>query len=96
MKSNTRTHWVLLVFRLIRFLTDDFEYGNGNSDPCRPAHMFLLSYLAMKRDKRHWRAVPQSHSTVFRDTAASSSKVQGGTVAGRERNSCRLGKDDGV
>ena len=33
---------------------------------------------------------------VFRDTAASSSKVQGGTVAGRERNSCRLGKDDGV
>ena len=65
MKRNTRTHRVLLVFRLIRFLTDDFEYGNGNSDPCRPAHMFLLSYLAMKRDKRHWRAVPQSHSTCF-------------------------------
>ena len=96
MKRNTRTHRVLLVFRLIRFLTDDFEYGNGNSDPCRPVHMFLLFYLVMKRDKRHWRAVPQSHSTVFRDTAASSSKVQGGTVAGRERNSCRLGKDDGV
>ena len=80
MKRNTRTHRVLLVFRLIRFLTDDFEYGNGNSDPCRPVHMFLLFYLVMKRDKRHWRAVPQSHSTVFRDTAASSSEAPIGTV----------------
>ena len=62
---NTRTHRVLLVFRLIRFLTDDFKYGNGNSDPRRPAHIFLLSYLVMKRDKRHWRAVPQSHSICF-------------------------------
>ena len=65
MKRNTRTHRVLLVFRLIRFLTDDFEYGNGNSDPCRPVHMFLLFYLVMKRDKRYWRAVPQSHSICF-------------------------------
>lgn len=30
-----------------------------------PRLISFPSYLAMKRDKRHWRAVPQSHSTCF-------------------------------
>ena len=63
---NTRTHRVLLVFRLIRHLTDDFKSGNGNTNPRRSDHMFLLSYhLVMKRDKRHEWTVPSSHSTRF-------------------------------
>ena len=46
MKRNTRTHRVLLIFRLIRFLTDDFKYGNGNSDPRRPAHIYVPPFLS--------------------------------------------------
>ena len=30
-----------------------------------PRLISFFSYLVMKRDKRHWRAVPQAHSTCF-------------------------------